>query len=271
MLTVDIAYDVASRLLRIVNISTGQDNVLIGTTGDDLSTMIRCSFDGDISGYDTIWAEFDVRVPKDVKKKEYFHPAVQFSPERTLLIPSHVLSNTIRGDLPMQIALENSESGLRTVSVNKLLFKVAEAIDADHTVYNALVPTPETTTGNLFHTAVGDGINTTFNIVHNLGTPYINLFCYANTSFKPDIQVAWERASDNEVSVTFSEPPELNEYTVAIYIPGSSDVISINGYTGYITQDELFDAAGFDRVILSDQDAIVERDEVPGITVSYDD
>jgi hypothetical protein len=206
-------------MLEIVDISTGADDIIVGTLGDDKSTVIHFIMDGDVSAYDVMYAEFDVNVP-DPTKTTYIKPALELDANYNVVLPAYIMSNVLRKQLPMQLSLENTEAEVRVVSLNTLMFRVADAFDTDHTPYNVIVPEPVTTQAGVFTAVVGDGVNYEFSLPHNLGTYNIGVLAYRNEDHS-SVDVSWEMANADTATVLFDEPPSMNEMTVVVFRAGN--------------------------------------------------
>lgn len=219
MLTVNIVYHAETRTLDLGGISTGKDTVVVGTSGDDRSTILHFIMDGDVSRFDRLYAEFDVNVP-DPSKKTYIKPALELDQEYNVILPAYIMSNVLRKTLPMQLALESTTEEIRAVSVNTVMLRVADAVDADHTPYNVIVPEPVTTVAGVFTAIVGDGQNIEFDIPHNLDTYNIGVLAYRNDDHT-NVAVNWEMVNTNIATVIFDEPPEQDAMTVVVFRAGN--------------------------------------------------
>lgn len=133
MLYVDITYHAATRLAEVTSLSTGGQDFVIATKGDDNSTILVLTYDDPDHTLD----EFNVRAEYGVKLLDEHHnayyPYTVFTNGLTK-IPNTILSAVLKKDLPIQIVFwkEDGESGdeIRFCSLNILNAKVTYAIRA---------------------------------------------------------------------------------------------------------------------------------------------
>lgn len=262
MLTANVIYHADTRTLEIQDISTGMDTVVVGTQGDDRTSKIHFIMDGNVSSFNEFYAEFDVKVP-DQTKHTYIKPAIRLNGNRDVILPSYVLSNVIKGVLPMQLSMLNTTTDIKAVSVNTVFFRVAEAIDADLSTYNVIVPEPVTTTAGVFTAVVGDGITSEFTLIHNLDTYDVGAWAYYNDTHA-SIPVEWQMESEDSITVYLPNAPSELNATIVVYRAGNGiyenvvDVFPVSSVSELTTRNhaKVGDLA-YHKAVNDDDDTII--------------
>ena len=81
-------------------------------------------------------------------------------------------------------------------------------------------------------TPVGDGVNSDFTISHNLGTRDLHVTVRQNSGTRAIVEpLAVTFDGEDDLSITFAEPPALNGYVVTISTAGPVSAFQMHGHT----------------------------------------
>lgn len=87
---------------------------------------------------------------------------------------------------------------------------------------NWIASNVQAATGSAYAQTIGDGVQTSFAINHNLGTRDVFVVIRESGDDYENLNVAWEATSNSIVTVNFDSPPAVNSIRVLVYSSMSS-------------------------------------------------
>lgn len=110
MLTVNISYDAVTRLMKVVDLSTGQPNRVVGTTGDDNETKLSFTFidpDNTLDGYSKRVQFGSVLVDAE---HDTYRPPLNLDENDEVVVPNYIMANVLRNTLSVQLAFKHTDT-----------------------------------------------------------------------------------------------------------------------------------------------------------------